>query len=95
MSRWIATGIVSLVLVSSFSVSDVEARGRRSTYCPNCQYSMPTVTLPAAQAPAPPAEDTANVAEESEAPVIANSGPSLYTNYGSTRRVRLFTRNRR
>lgn len=95
MSRWIALGITALTLACFMDVSDAEARGRKSGYCANCQYSMPTLTLPAAQAPAPPADAATEAAPET-APLVSETSRNhnTYTQNVSTRRGRWFGRNR-
>ncbi|HUG69684.1 MAG TPA: hypothetical protein VMM76_18175 [Pirellulaceae bacterium] len=96
MSRWIALGITALTLAWLMDVSDAEARGRRGGYCANCQYSMPTVTLPAAQAPAPPADAVTEAAPET-APLVSSEtsrNHNTYTQNVSTRRGRWFGRYR-
>lgn len=96
MSRWIGLGMASLALALMVQVSDAEARGRRTGYCADCQFSIPTVTLPAAQAPAPPTEGVAEIATETPvASVELSQSAPTYTQNASTRRVRWFGRFRR
>jgi hypothetical protein len=96
MSRWIALGITSLTLALLMDVSDAEARGRKSGYCASCQYSMPTVTLAAAQAPAPPVDEVTDATAETAPVSSIESSRNLptYTQNVSTRRLRWLRRSR-